>query len=364
MRIVVLLTDGYGCLGGIAQYNRDMLSALNAALGVETISVWPRRIIGKITDEIPESVIYERRFARSKWRYALHALRAIIAPQQCDLVICAHLHLLPIAWLLARRNHAVLGLVVYGIEAWRPTSSAVVNFLSRRVDHLIPISRFTEKRFRSWARGRATVTLVPPCVDLNRFTPGEKSPDLVSHYVLEGCVTLMSMGRLAQSERYKGVDELIDLMPRLGPRFPQLRYIVVGDGDDRERLIQKAMTVGVAGKVIFVGRIAEADKVDHYRLADVFALPSTGEGFGIVLIEAAACGAKVIGSAVDGAREAMCEGELGAIVDPADCEGLYNAIEAALTAQNPRRCNELIEHFSKTAFERRFADWLTTMTRA
>ena len=74
--------------------------------------------------------------------------------------------------------------------------------------------------------------------------------------------------------------------------------------------------MGLSDRVIFTGYIPESEKIAHYNLADVYVMPSTGEGFGIVLLEAVACGVPVVGSRVDGSREALLDGQLGRLVDP------------------------------------------------
>lgn len=359
----MLLSDAYERPGGIAQYNRDFLAALNACPLVESVRAWPRNIDGPIGDAIPEAVIYERRFAGGKARYAANALASILSLPSCDLVICAHLHLLPLAWLAAKRRGAMLALIIYGVEAWRPTQDRITDFLTSRIDRLISISRITEARFRDWSQTRAACALLSPGVDFARFSPAPAPETLATRYGVRGRPVMMTMGRLAAGERYKGVDELIELTPRLLNRIPELRYIVVGDGDDRARLEQKARALGVADNVIFAGHISEAEKADHFRLADLFVLPSRGEGFGIVLIEALASGAKAIGGECDGTREALLDGRLGALVDPASPEALYEAIVAALAAPSPRRRPPAMDVYSQDAFKARVADWLGTLTR-
>src|SRR5205085_1990385 len=127
---------------------------------------------------------------------------------------------------------------------------------------------------------------------------------------------ILTVGRLVAQERCKGFDEVIEIMPQLVKRFPYIKYLIVGDGSDRSRLEAKAEALGVRDSVVFTGYIPESEKVAHYNLADVYVMPSHGEGFGIVLLEAAACGVPVVGSRGDGSREALLGGRLGSLVDP------------------------------------------------
>ncbi len=101
------------------------------------------------------------------------------------------------------------------------------------------------------------------------------------------------------------------MLPSLAERIPGIAYLIVGDGDDRARLEAKAACLGVADRVVLAGFIPETAKADHYRLADAYVMPGWGEGFGIVYLEAMACGLPVLGSKLDGSREALREGDLG-----------------------------------------------------
>jgi glycosyltransferase involved in cell wall biosynthesis len=163
----------------------------------------------------------------------------------------------------------------------------------------------------------------------------------------------MTFGRLAANERYKGFDRLIDAVPALRARDPAIAYLIAGDGDDRARLEAKARDLGVAEHVVFAGMVDEAEKADHYRLADVYAMPSSGEGFGFVLLEAMACGIPAIGSTADGTREAMREGLLGPVIDPDDQSVLVDAVLASLS--RPRAIPEGLDYFAFPAFVQRLA---------
>jgi glycosyltransferase involved in cell wall biosynthesis len=365
MRILMLATDGYGCIGGIAQFNRDFLDALSASPLVERITVWPRHAPEPLADAVPEAVVYDRAAATGKGAYLLRALSALLRPPPLELVICAHLHLLPLAWLLARRSGAPLALVLFGIECWRPTRNPVTNLLAGAADDVLSVSRFTAKKFCAWSKvARERCVILPPCVDLERMTPGEKCAELQARYGLVGHRTIMTMGRLSPVERYKGFDAVIELTPRLVEKYPDLKYLIVGEGEDSERLKDKAARLGVADRVVFAGRVSESEKPSHFRLADVFVMPSWGEGFGIVLIEAAACGARVVGSGADASREALLDGALGAVVNPRDMDEVFDALVGALETPRAPVRNVAVNAFSRPAFQKRVADWLESVARA
>jgi glycosyltransferase involved in cell wall biosynthesis len=121
--------------------------------------------------------------------------------------------------------------------------------------------------------------------------------------------------------------------------------------------------LGPQPQVIFTGYVPEDEKVDHYRVADLYVMPSRGEGFGIVFLEALACGLPVIGSKVDGGREALRNGELGSLVDPANADELKSAIRRGL-AWESRSAPEGLACFSYAEFERRCHHLLETLVPA
>jgi glycosyltransferase involved in cell wall biosynthesis len=124
--------------------------------------------------------------------------------------------------------------------------------------------------------------------------------------------------------------------------------LIAGDGDDRPRLERKAGALGLNSHVVFAGRIPEAEKADHYRLADVFVMPGRQEGFGFVFLEAMASGTPVVASRLDGSREAVFDGKLGELADPDDPQALKAAIRRALC--RPRQIPEGLAYFSYENF--------------
>jgi phosphatidylinositol alpha-1,6-mannosyltransferase len=358
LRVLMLLTDGFGGVGGIAKFNRDFLQALDGCASVERVYAQPRLIPEPIEEVIPEAVVYDRRAAGGKMAFMRRLGAHAWGGGRVDLLICGHLYLLPAAWLLARRRGARLALIIHGIEAWGPSRKVLPNRLARSVDAFISVSRYSAERFTRWSKvPMDRGFILPNCVDLNKFQPRGRDAVLLERYGLQSSKIIMTMGRLASEERYKGFDEVIEIMPLLLKRFPTVKYLIVGDGPDRPRLESKVGALGLSNRVVFTGYVPESEKVAHYNLADAYVMPSMGEGFGIVLIEAAACGVPVVGSQADGSREALLDGRLGHLVDPRDPDELLRTVANILEISPPRRRIDAIDIFSRQNFNARVADW-------
>jgi len=271
---------------------------------------------------------------QNRLAYVLAALRAARAHGRIDVVFCGHLFVAPLAAIVARLARARLWVQVHGIEAWQELSG-----LHRRSVEaaalVTSVSRHTRRRLLRWVDIEpARVKILPNTVE-QRFQPGPKPDHLLERHAARGKLVLMTVSRLAASERYKGHDRVIRSLPRVLSEHPDTIYIVVGDGDDRPRLEMLAAQCGVTEKVRFIGQVPRDELPDYFRLADVFVMPSTGEGFGIVFLEAMATGIGVIGGNQDGSVDALCDGALGILVEPEDREELASAICAALAGRAP-----------------------------
>jgi glycosyltransferase involved in cell wall biosynthesis len=359
MRALALLTDAFGGHGGIAKFNRDFLGALAAYPGMAQIVAIPR-LMPLPPGEIPGNILHRSDAAGSKARFARAVLAALRADRRFGLIVCGHIHLLPLACLAKLASGAPILLVTHGIEAWRPTRSKMANALVGQVDAFISVSDLSRRRFMAWSGlPEARSFILPNCFEPSAFQPGEKPGHLLERYRLRGKTVLMTLGRLESKERAKGFDEILELLPALAEEIPDIAYLIVGDGDDRARLEAKARGLGVERRVAFAGFVAEAEKADHYRLADAYVMPSRGEGFGIVYLEAMACGIPVMGSRIDGSREALREGILGVLVDPDDPGDTRRGILAALA--RPRGIPEGLDYFTFSNFRGRLWQILSAM---
>jgi len=333
VNILALLTDGFGGQGGIARYNCDLVTAMAQRGGGGTrILVVPRQ--GNAPpDALPLGV---RQFEppATKRGYVLAAARAVIAGGPFDAIFCGHLHLAPLAAIIAGLLRVPLWLQLHGAEAWQPLARTRL-WAARHATLITAVSRHTRRRFVQLTGIDPSRVRVLPNTVGESFTPGPKPAYLLDRHDLHGKRILLTVGRLAADERRKGHDKVIRALPELITADPDLVYLIVGEGDDRVRLEELARQNGVEHRVLFVGRVELPELVDYYRLADVFVMPSTQEGFGIVFLEAAATGLRLVGGNSDGSIDALADGAIGRAIDPADPGELAQAIRQALTAGMP-----------------------------
>jgi asparagine synthase (glutamine-hydrolysing) len=363
LRVLALVSDAYGGHGGIAKFNRELLGSIAAMPDCAEVVCLPR-VISRPIEVIPDRVRFVTAAARGKLRYMLGLARAL-ADGPYDLLIIGHINLAAIGVRAARQLGIPSQLIVHGIDAWTPHRRRAVRNSLGATDRIVGVSQLTLDRFNRWAKvDAASQRVLPNSVDLERFVPGPKPADLVEALGLSGKKVLMTFGRLAGEERYKGFDEIIELMPALATEIPDVVYLICGDGPDRGRLEAKCRKLNVAGRVVFAGFVDEERKPDYYRLADAYVMPSCGEGFGIVFLEALACGIPVLGSCVDGGREALLDGQLGELVDPSRPDEIRAGI--LRTLRRERGVPPGLEQFSREAFGERVAsivdDLLDTTT--
>jgi phosphatidylinositol alpha-1,6-mannosyltransferase len=193
---------------------------------------------------------------------------------------------------------------LYGIEAWRPLEWDRRRALSRAATRFA-ISAYT----------------------LERAEEGTVDASLVGRV---GRGFLLIVGRMAASERYKGHDQILEALPRVLELCPNAHLVVAGEGDDRRRLEEKADYLGVGAAVLFAGFTSEATLAELYRRCAVFVMPSRGEGFGLVYLEAMRAARPVVAARGSAAEEIVVDGETGLLVDPDDRERLARTLARLL----------------------------------
>lgn len=340
LTILALLSDGWGMPGGIARYNRDFLTALAASTSVGDIVVLPRSA-GTSTD-LPAHVV-QLAPRTGRLAYSVTAFGQLTS-HRYDLIFCGHLFMAPLAAVLSRLARTPLWLQLHGIESWARPNLAIRQAV-QQARLITAVSRATRNRALTWSDIEPErLRVLPNTVD-ERFSPGAPPAGLTDRLGTRGRKVILTVGRLSSQERYKGHDRVIEALPWIRSRYPDILYLIAGDGDDRDRLAGIGQRLGVSELIRFTGPVSQAELPDIYRLADVFAMPSTGEGFGIVFLEAAAAGLPIVAAKGDGSTDALAEGELGTLVDANAPQNLAEAIIACLDQGRPTA-----EHPSRFAF--------------
>ena len=152
-----------------------------------------------------------------------------------------------------------------------------------------------------------------------------------------GSLCVMILGRLQANERYKGHDELLECWPQVVARVPTAQLAVVGLGDDRSRLREKARALGIASHVLFCGFLPAPALSGLWERVAVFAMPSAREGFGLVYLEAMRAGRPCVGSISDAAGDIIVDHETGLLVDRANRTALAEALVTLLTNVSMRK---------------------------
>jgi phosphatidyl-myo-inositol dimannoside synthase len=281
-------------------------------------------------------------------------------------VFCGHIHLAPLVWLLCKPLGIPYIVITHGKEVWEPLPKPSQIAL-QQATQIWTVSRYSRDRAAACNQLDLTKIQLLPCpVDGDRFTLGAKSPELVEKYQLADATVILTVARLWSGDVYKGVDVTIRALPAIAQAIPNIKYLVIGRGDDQPRLEKLAADLGIGDRVIFAGFLPTADLPAHYRLANAYVMPSQ-EGFGIVYLEAMACGIPVLSGDADGSSDPLQDGQNGWQVPYRDSAAVAKACVAMLQAQEgqDRRKNgswlrsQALQQFGQVVFRQRLQHLLS-----
>lgn len=259
---------------------------------------------------------------------------AALVRQRPDLVVAGQLvRAGPIAYAWHRLTGRPYDLWVYGGEtspefAPRPWMRGLLVRVLCRARKVFTNSPFTTDEMVRFGLDAERVVELPLAVD-DAYRPADKDPALVARYGLAGKLTFLTVGRLVER---KGVDSMLRCLAAAGDDLPPWHYLVVSDGPYRAELERLTDELGLRDRVTFTGYVDAAELPGLYQVCDVFAMPNrevadqglSVEGFGIVFLEAAACGVPVIAGRSGGAVHALEDGITG------HCVGSEAELSAAL----------------------------------
>ncbi|WP_199248736.1 glycosyltransferase [[Phormidium] sp. ETS-05] len=268
--------------------------------------------------------------------FAIKIVKFALDNLRNSLIIAGHLNFTPLIYWLNRLTGIPYWVNVYGLDAWE-VERPILRKAIHAADRIISISGYTRDRLiKEQNIDPKKISILPCTFDEGNFEIAPKPAYLLEKYGLNPeQPIILTVSRLAAMERYKGYDRILEAMPKIRQFLPNAHYMIVGKGDDRPRIEQLIAEKGLEDCVTLAGFVPDEQLCDYYNLCDVFAMPSKLEGFGIVYLEALACGKPVLGGNQDGAIDALCHGELGALVNPDDAEEIAKTLIQILQGDYP-----------------------------
>ena len=295
-----------------------------------------------------------------KARFSLALTRAE-ALGRTDWILFSHLALAQIQQTIPARLRCRYGVFLHGIEAWKTLSAREQRVLAA-ADVRVANSHYTAARVMEMYPAIGPIDACP----LGLLPGGCEAPADGAALPPLGRHAVLVVGRMLGSERYKGHDQLIDAWPHVVARVHDAQLVFAGSGDDLQRLRSRAAESPAGASIVFTGFVARPTLSALYDRAAVFALPSRGEGFGLVYLEAMAHRLACVGSIHDAAPEVIVDGVTGQLVDQDNVPGMADTLATLLLDESRRRA------MGEAGYERvareftfdRFSDRLRELLRA
>ncbi len=317
MKILYLVSDLEES-GGIQRYNANLIKFLKKnGIKLKIVEFKRKNFFGKFSAIIG-----------SFWQ------SLIFKP---DYFFCSHINFGQIAYSCNKIFKIPYVIFTHGIDVWGKPDENKKKFLENS-KLVATVSEFTKnKLLENYPGVKNKIFMLPNAIDIEEFYPKNKSVALVKKYNLDGKKVIFTLARLSSLEKYKGYDRMIEALPQVLKKIPNVFYIIGGVGDDKQRIFDLIKEKKLENYVALAGYIKQEELIDYYNLADVFAMPSKGEGFGIVFLEALACGKPVIAGNQDGSTDALLNGKTGILTNPDNVSAIAKAITDVLSGNVDKR---------------------------
>lgn len=290
---------------------------------------------------------------------ALFVMQAVQAGKQANIVILSHINLLVAGWLIKKMNpSAKIMLLAHGIEIWGELSKHKKNMLTC-CDKILSVSHFTSEAIAAkHGISKSKLIVLNNCIDpfLNNEVNTFAIKNIRNKYLFaEDDIVLLTLTRLSAKDRYKGYDVIIAAMVNLVAENKKIKYLLAGGcSKDEQQFIQQLIKDNnLINHVVLAGYVEEDDLAAYFSMADVYVMPSTKEGFGIVFIEAMYYGIPVIAGNTDGSTDALLNGKLGLLIPPNDPKEMELAIKKIIENKSAFQPNHhlLMENFGYDAYK-------------
>jgi len=318
-KVLFIGLTAFSRTGGVEKFNKCFLKALQDLESETDLSSFSMSLYD---DKADEKYFANKKYNGFGGNKLSFVVSSILKAKNFDIIFIGHINLAIVGFfikLFFPRKKLIL--IAHGYEVWSPLKGfkkALVN----KADLILAVSNFTKNKLVEVQKIESgKISLFHNTIDPFFIIPSnfKKSEHLKERYGIEKDDFVMyTLARLSAAEGYKGYDVVIKCLPQLAQSIPNIKYVIAGkyDVEEKNRLDKLIEEKGVSNKVIFAGFLKDSEVESHYQMGDLFIMPSMGEGFGIVFIEAMACGMPVIAGNADGSVDALKDGELGALVNP------------------------------------------------
>lgn len=253
----------------------------------------------------------------------LFAIKIIIFGilQRPTIVISTHVNYATACYVLKLITGIPYWVVAHGLDVWE-IDSKITKLALKKADRIISVSNYTRQRLLAETDIEPQkIVVLPNTFDAKQFQIKPKPTELLKRYNLRNNQpVILTVTRLGRMAKYKGYDQIIHALVKVRSQIPDVRFILGGKGDDLPRIKALVNSLDLEDSITIAGFIPDEELCAHYNLCDVFAMPSKGEGFGIVYLEALACGKPVLAGNQDGSVDPLAQGKLGCLVDPDNVE--------------------------------------------
>jgi phosphatidylinositol alpha-1,6-mannosyltransferase len=338
---VLFLAPELASVGGMQRRDRLLIRAMDAFFRQSRGQLIVYCLNDPSVDELHPDLqhLYVTRvfqFSGNRMLFSLAALRAFIG---VNYVFYGLIGFTPLVFAQRIiRPSSKRFLLMHGVDVWERRKGPYL-LAARQMNGAISISQYTLDRYRK--------TYNVPMNQLGFILPNSLGPGVLfdethvksnsEDIPAESRPLLLSVARLDSKEQYKGIDTVIQALPTLLKNYPDLIYIVIGDGSDRQRLEDLARKLNVAHAVKFRGFVSAEVLQNEYKNCTLYVMPSAGEGFGLVFIEAMVYGKPIIAAKAGGATEVVHDGENGLLIEYGNVIELSKSIQQLLDSPDLQR---------------------------
>lgn len=282
MKILFITFAGSTGYGGIAKYNDYFIKTLCEIKEVKNVTIFSRKEFGFINEKIKNT------FLKNKILFFLYVNFNFHKIIKSNVIIVSHINFLPsIFFALILRKKVVL--MTYGLEIWKKKKLFFASILIKYVNFFINMREFTQN------------------VLIEKYDIQNKNHFLLPNFVIGKIEkikdykikNLISVARLDKNERFKGIDETLESLVFF--KHINFKYFIIGDGDDKKRLVEKSNNLGLKNCVIFMGRVSDHQRNLYLKKSHIFIMPGSDKTFDtypgrFVFLEAALFGLQIIAS--------------------------------------------------------------------